>query len=334
MTVNPSMVEIPDSLGTPPRAPTSFWQRNSVRENICGIFWKLTACVGFALVNSFVRYLTGGAGGIENPLTPGVVVLFQNIFGCLIMLPFVLKNGFSSLKTQHPLIHGIRIIAAVFGIISLYTAFSKMPMTQVVALQFTGPIFTVIGAKLYLSEHVGKLRLLGIFLGMVGAFVLTRPDKALTSGQLDMDQLVVFLPLISAALFVVAKLSVRKLGKAGEKPQLLALYLLFFMIPVSAIYAASTWVTPTNNQLLMMIALGGSGCLAHYATAKAYAHAEVLFLTPFGFTRLILTSILGFTLFGEFPKNEGLIFAVLFIITSVMVITWGEVRLKNKTKPT
>ncbi len=317
---------------TLPSKELTFWQKEHFRQNARGVFWKILACVGFAGVNAFVRYLTGGAGGTDNPLSQGVVVLFQNIFGCLIMLPFVLKDGLKSLTTTRPVVHGIRIVTAVFGIISLYTAFSKMPMTQVVALQFTGPIFTVIGAKLYLGERVGSIRLLGIFLGIVGAFILTRPDQALLGGSFDYKSLVVFLPLLSAALFVVAKLCARDLGKAGEKPQLLALYLLFFMIPVSGFYALYDWRTPTTEQVFMLIALGGCGCLAHYATAKAYSLAEVLFLTPFGFTRLLLTALLGYILFAEFPQNDFIWYAIAFVILSVVTITLGEVHLKKKQK--
>lgn len=310
----------------------AFFTAESVQQNLKGIFWKVSACFGFALVNTCVRYLTGGAGGIDSPLPASVVVLFQNIFGCLVMLPFVLKDGVDNLKTTKPFTHAVRVISAVIGIICLYTAFANMPMAQVVALQFTGPVFTVIGAKLYLKEHVGAKRILGIFLGMVGAYILTRPDKAFTSGQPLTESLVVFLPLISAALFVIAKLCARNLGKRGEKPQLLALYLLFFMIPVSGTYAASQWIMPSISQLGMLFVLGASGSLAHYATAKSYTFSEVMFLTPFGFTRLILTGVLGYCLFGEFPKNEGIWIAVMSIIASVMVITWAENKRSKQDK--
>ena len=306
------------------------WHQSPFKENAQGVFWKLLACAGFAGVNCFVRYLTGGAGGIETPLPPGVVVLYQNIFGFFIMLPFVVKGGLKNLKTTRPLIHSVRIIAGVFGIISLYTAFSKMPMAQVVALQFTGPIFTLIGAKLYLGERVGAIRLLGVLLGAIGAFILTRPDKAFLGNTFDYQDLTAFLPLLSAALFVVAKLCNRSLGKSGEKSQLLTLYLLFFMIPVSGFYALYDWCTPDTNQLFMLVALGGFGCLAHYATAKAYSLAEVLFLTPFGFMRLLLTAMMGFILFSEFPQNEFIWYAIAFIVLSVIVITLGEVHLKRK----
>jgi len=316
-----------------PLTTASFWGNDRLKQNTQGIIWKLLACAGFAGVNAFVRYLTGGAGGIENPLTPGVVALFQNIFGCLIMLPFVLKNGIKSFATQYPLTHLIRVTSAVFGIVSLYTAFSKMPMAQAVALQFTGPIFSIIGAKLYLSEKIGGFRLLGIVLGLVGAFIMTRPDKALFGTSIDYQNLAMLLPFASAVLFAVSKLCSRKLGAAGEKPQVLAIYLLFFMIPVSGVYALYDWRTPAAEQLLMLVALGACGCLAHYATAKAYSLAEITFLTPFGFARLVLTGAIGYILFSEFPSNEFIWYGIIFIVLSVFAMTYGEVYLKKPKEP-
>ncbi|NCP61613.1 MAG: DMT family transporter [Alphaproteobacteria bacterium] len=316
-----------------PLTALPFWKRDRLKQNTQGIIWKLLACAGFAGVNAFVRYLTGGAGGIENPLTPGVVALFQNIFGCLIMLPFVLKDGIKSFSTQYPFTHLIRVIAAVFGIVSLYTAFSKMPMAQAVALQFTGPIFSIIGAKLYLSEKIGGLRSSGIILGLIGAFIITRPDQAFLGTDINYQNLAMLLPIASAILFAVAKLCSRKLGAAGEKPQLLALYLLFFMIPVSGFYALYDWRTPDTQQLLILVALGGCGCLAHYATAKAYSLAEVVFLTPFGFARIVLTGAIGYILFSEFPRNEFVWYGISFIVLSVFAMTYGETHLKKQKTP-
>ena len=301
-------------------------------DNVLGILWKLAACLGFAFVNSLVRYITGGAGGITSPLPPTVVTFYQNVFGCMVMLPFALKGvGIRGLSTKRPIAHTIRILSGVIGIICLYTAFSKMPMTQAVALQFTGPIFTIIGAKLYLKENIGGYRMLGIVLGIVGATIITRPDKALFGGGMDYKGMVIFLPLISAALFAVAKLAGREMASKGERPEVLALYLLFFMIPVSAMTAVYDWVVPNTEQMLILVVLGVCGCFAHYATAKAYVTAEVIFLTPFGFARLIFTAILGYIIFKEFPDNPLLWYGMIFVVMSVFTMSFGEVKIKRQT---
>ena len=306
-------------------------KRDRLRLNASGILWKLIACAAFAGVNTCVRYLTGGNGGITNPLPSDVIVLFEYVFGFMLMLPFTLKKGgFSSLRTKRPIAHTIRITAAVLGVISMYAALASMPMTHAVALQFTGPVFTVIGAKLYLNERVGSYRALGVIAGIMGAFVLTRPDIALFSKGDDYLGIALVFPLLSAVLFAISKLSGRDLAASGERPELMTFYLIFFMIPASAIPAAFHWVTPNLQQLGLLFILGLFGTLAHYSTARAYAIAEVIFLTPFGFARLIFTALLGFYLFGELPRHPYTGWGITCIILSVLAMSYGEIALRKR----
>jgi len=295
------------------------------KGNLEGIIWKLLACLAFAGGNTIVRYLTGGAHNINNPLSADVITFFQNIFAFCIMFPFALSRGIGSLKTKAYLIpqHSIRIISGVSGIIFLYMAFSKMPMAQAVALQFTGPIFSVIGARLYLKERIGFYQGLAILLGMTGAFIITRPDHALMGMPGSLGWLAL-LPIGSAIAFAVAKIMGRELGVKGESAELLSTYLIFFMIPAAAFPATMNWVTPTLTQLGLLTLLGACGCLAHYSTSKAYCLAEVSFLTPFGFARIIFTAILGYLLYKEMPKSAGLWIGFGFIVLSTYFMTIGE----------
>lgn len=293
--------------------------------NLQGLLWKLLACLAFAGVNAIVRYLTGGAENITNPLPADVITFFQNIFAFCLMIPFIIRKGIGSLQTKRDLLpqHIVRIICAVAGIILLYSAFAKMPMAQAVALQFVGPIFSVMMASVYLSERLNIYRLLSIVLGLAGAFIITRPDQALL-GMDDSLGWYALLPLGSAIAFAIAKILGRELGTKGETAGQLSFYLIFFMIPASAIPALINWVTPTWSQIGYLSLLGAFGCVAHYSTSKAYCLAEVSFLTPFGFARLIFTAILGYMLYQELPTNPGLWIGFIFIMMSTYCMTAGE----------
>lgn len=300
------------------------WQGMSLKaqNNIRGLFWKLVACFAFACVNSLVRYLTGGAGISQQPLPTEVIVCFQNIFGLVLLMPLMLKDGIGTFKTSWPLVHTVRIIIAVAGIICLYSAFASMPMAQAVALQFTGPVFAVIGAKLYLKEKMGFYRLSGVILGLLGAFIITRPDKAFMhdTGL----SWIMMLPLLSALAFAVVKILSRELALKGESAQLLTTYLILFMVPASLVPALAVWVTPGPEALLLLVALGGVGSLAHFATAKAFTYADVTFLTPFGFARIIFTAFLGYILYAELPTNSNLWVGFSIIMASTILISLGE----------
>ena len=299
------------------------------KNNLRGLFWKLVSCFAFAGVNAVVRYLTGGAGVINKPLPSEVIVFFQNIFGFLVLAPFMLKNGVGTFKTSWPFLHSLRIIIAVIGVISLYYAFAHMPMAQAVALQFTGPIFAVIGARIYLKEKMGFYRILGVILGLLGAFIISRPDRALIGADNSFSWLFL-IPLLSALAFAGVKILNRKLSLKGESAELLTTYLLFFMVPASAIPALAKWVSPDLFSLKFLILLGLLGSLAHYSMAKALSFADVTFLTPFGFARIMFTAFLGYVLYAELPTNANLWIGFLIIMISTIFITLGERDIKTR----
>lgn len=294
-----------------------------------GVLWKILACACFATLNGIVRYLTGGTGGTEHPLSPYEIAFLQNLFGCFFMLPWLIKSGEYSFKSRWPALHGVRIISAVTGVIFIYFAFSQMPIAKAVALGLTGPIFTVIGARLYLRERIGLLRLTGIFLGVLGIFVVMRPDEVLLGADAGELGWVAALPLLSAIAFSVSKLIGRRLASQGESPRALATYLLLFMAPVALVPALFHWVMPTAFQWFLLVCLGGLASLAHFSMAKTYSLAEVTFVTPFGISRLIFTAIIGFVAFGELSDSEDLwIGAAVILISTICLSFEGKKRLR------
>lgn len=298
-----------------------------------GVIWKLFACLFFASINGIVRYISGGTGQEISPLPSAVITFWQNFFGCLIILPWTLKDGLNSLKTNYPQLQAIRIFAAVFGIVLWYMSLSHMTIAEAVALGFTGPIFSVIGAKLYLNERLGKIRILGIILGFIGAFIILRPDKTLWGSQATY-QWYVLLPLLSAIVIAISKLASRKLGAHGENPKAMTLTLLFFMSPCALIPALFEWIWPTPSQFLWLFLLGFFSMAAHYSTAKAYQLAEVVFLTPFGFARLLFSALIGFIAFAEIPTSHALWVGSLIIIISSILLSYEEKKFKPSSKNT
>jgi drug/metabolite transporter (DMT)-like permease len=294
-----------------------------------GVFWKVISCLCFAMLNTCVRYLTGGAGQVSQPLTPSQLTFLQNVVGCALLLPWIARYGFHSLKTDKPILHGVRVISGVSGIILLYYAFKTMPVAQAVSLQFTGPIFTAIGAWFYLREYIGPLRLLGILLGLTGAFIITRPDQAfMGTAEFSLGWAALF-PIGSAIAFAVAKLVGRDLALKGESALLLTTYLVFFMVPASLLPALYEWAWPTAEQWIYIGVLGFFAWAAHFSMAKSYGYADVVFLTPFGFSRILFSALLAYIAFGELPKSSGFWIGTAVIMVSAVLITLEEERLKK-----
>jgi drug/metabolite transporter (DMT)-like permease len=286
-----------------------------------GVFWKLLSCACFASINGVVRYLSGGGSLAHEVSLPTNVILFlQNIIGTLLLLPFV-KASFRQIKvTQYPKIHLLRVISAVVGVSLWYLTLKKMPLAQGVALSFTGPVFTVMGARLLLGETVGTQRMFAILLSLVGAFIITRPDLAFR-GDPAAGGWVIVLPLGSAIALVWNKLLTRKLAHKGESPELLAVYLLLGMAPISLIPALYEWMTPSLSHWPWLLLLGLLAATAHVSFGKAYALAEVTFLTTFGFSKFLFSTIIGYFFFLEIPSRP-LWIGMVIIGVSVLLLSY------------
>ena len=211
---------------------------NDYQTQWLGGLWKIAACACFACINGIVRYLSGGAETtIADPLPIYIIVFWQNIFGTLFMGPWLAKQGSSAFKTSHVGLHLTRVVAAVIGICLFYLALAYMDIAQAIVLSFTGPVFTVLGAKLFLRETINLRRALAIGASFTGAFIILRPDLSLFGTQSQNLSLFALLPMGSAIAIACAKLSTRKLATVGESPAALTTFLLLFMTPVSLIPA-------------------------------------------------------------------------------------------------
>ncbi len=266
-----------------------------------GAFWKIMSCAAFAAINGVVRYLSGGAEfGPDTPLPGSMIMFFQNVFGTLLLFPLIWKTGISSIR-HYPVLHFLRIFAAVLGIWLWYLTLQNMPIATGVALTFTGPVFTVICASIFLKERLDRQRIIAICLSLAGAFIISRPDIALFDTEQYLGW-VVFFPLASALVLAWNKLITRKLANLGETPEALATYLLLFMTPVSLIPALQNWTTPSLEHWPWLFLLGLFAAIAHLSFSRAYKLAEVTFLTPFGFSKFLFSMLVGYCCFTETPS--------------------------------
>ena len=285
--------------------------------------WNVLSCMCFAGINGIVRYLTGGSPiANEEPLPVYVIMFFQNAFGSLFMLPLLLQTGISDLRSSYQSLHLLRVAMAIGGIGVWYLSLYYMPITQGIALSFTGPIMTVIAAKFILDESIDLRRGTALLVCFIGAFIVMRPDLSLFGNASDSIGWYALLPLLSAALISGTKILARKLAGYGESAKTLTTYLLVLMTPVSLIPALFTWVTPSlwHWKWLLLMGLLASG--AHYSFSKCCTSAEIVFTTPFGFSKILLGAAVGFFAFGEFTSAWTVWIGAAILFSSTIILAY------------
>lgn len=304
---------------------------NHTKQNLfLGIMWKILSCFCFAAVNAIVRYLSGGSSLLENnPLPIYVIMFYENLFGTLIILPFVLKKEQAIVKsiftTKHPILHLIRLTMAIVGIGCMYLGLRYMPIMQVIALSFAAPFITILGAIIFLHEPLNMQRTLIILLSLIGGFFITRPDlqiQGLSSFNIGWPAL---FPIIATILFSGDKIVTRKLLLYGEHPAAITLLLIAFSAPFclfpAAIYG---WHQPTMGQWPLLILLSIAGVGAYYTFSKAFLYAEVTILIPFSVTKMLFNGFIGYLIFAELPKTFDMWLGIIIATLSAIIISYDK----------
>jgi drug/metabolite transporter (DMT)-like permease len=88
------------------------------------------------------------------------VMELRSIFGFFLLYPLIrLNGGFAAMKTQRPLQHLGRNLIHYGAQLGWFFALTLIPIGQVVAIEFTMPIWTAILAAGFLGERVtaGKI---------------------------------------------------------------------------------------------------------------------------------------------------------------------------------
>lgn len=291
-----------------------------------GSLWKILASASFALISGIVRYLSKGTETLP-ALPVNQIIFLENIVGLLLMLPFLFRLGFKNLKTTEPMMNLLRLFLATAGIICWYFSLKHMQIGYASALAFMGPIFTVMGGFILLKERLTPLKNGAIFISFIGAFLIMRPDQAFSAHQSSLiSEIGVYsmLPLLSAFFIAGSKLATRKLAHKGESTKLMTLYLMFVLVPATFFPALLHWVTPTFYQLILCFILGILVLVAHYSTSQAFKYAEINFLTPFSFLRLILGILIGYILFSELPTQPSVWMGMGVILFSIALLSLKE----------
>lgn len=298
-----------------------FWKET---PHFRGAFWKVSSFLCFSGINGIVRYFSQTAEAVGQVSLPAVeIAFFQNLFGLIFLLPWILQRGPSSIKTQYPWLQAFWIILSAIGVVLWYTSLSYMQLAQAVGLMFLGPLITAVGARFFLKENIGKERGLAILVGFVGGGIISQTTFSC------LLSVAAFLPILAAICFSGATLMLRRLT-VGDSPQLLATYLLFFMAPLLLIPTLMYGHMPAVWQWPWLLIMGGFTAGAHLCLNKAYSSAEVSYLIPYGFTKWFASALIGVVAFAEIPSLWTCIGAFV-LMGAIISLSFCEVR-RNSSK--
>jgi len=233
-----------------------------------GIALMLLAAVGFSAMNVLIRWTSSELHSFQ-------IAFFRNLFGLVFMLPWLIKFGYRSFKTERLGLFFIRALLGLFSMFCYFWGITVLPLAKAVALSFTVPLFVTIGAAWFLKEEVNWRRWVAVLVGFIGTLIILRPS---IDGELFASLVVV----ASSVTMAASVLIIKSLSRT-EDANVIVMYMVLLMTPLSLPVAMTVWVWPTMETWLLVALMG---CMNSLKTSvmKGWTERTTQSLRPWKFT--------------------------------------------------
>ena len=285
--------------------------------NAKGIAWMFLTGLIFVGVTGAVRHLGSN-------MHPVQLAFLRYAIALLFLAPIIFREARNyRSRTRRYGLHASRGLLHAMGVILWFYAMAHIPVAEVTALGFTAPIFSTIGAALFLGERLYIRRIGAVIMGFAGAMVILRPGmQAIELGAIAQ--------LVAAPLFAASLLIAKKLTETERNSTIVAVMNVFVTLTLlpPALYV---WRTPTMEEMAWLFCMAGLATLGHLTMTQAFRLAEVTALQPISFLQLVWATLLGFYVFAEEPDIWTWVGGGI-IVTSATYIAHRESRARKRAR--
>jgi drug/metabolite transporter (DMT)-like permease len=270
-----------------------------------GVFWMTLAMALFAGLAAFAK------ASINSGVHPWQVVFMRNLFAFTAMTPLLYTRGISLVQTENIRLYGVRCSLSVLSMMAWFYALGKIPIGELTAISFLGPLFGTLCAVLILGEVVRARRWTALFVGFAGAMIILRPGStAFGIGQIC---------AVLAALFGGFLAILVKQLTSRDDPNRIVFLTNAMMTPLSLIPALFVWTWPSADLVPMLLGLGLTAVLGHICLTRAYAALDASLVMTFEFSRLPFSTGIAYLAFGEMIDRWTWIGAFIIFASSVYI---------------
>ena len=297
-------------------------------NNPKGIVFILIAMMVFSVQDGIMKHIYNFVSLYEIYLIRTVVSFV------LILLFLIITKKPIVFKSQYPLLTFTRVILFFFGFSSFYVSLTVLPLGTATALFFVTPFLITIFAHFFLKEEIGLRRWSAVVVGFIGVYVTLNPDF----GNFNYLSL---LPILCALCYSLSMIIIKKTSdKDSVYTQTFTFYIgaiiisiIFYFIIGDGKYNVSDhpasqfifreWFVDFNSNILLMTATGVTATLAFLFLFTAYSIASPAVVSPFEYSILFWSPLVGWLYFDEIPSLNTVI-GILIIVSSGVYIFMRE----------
>ena len=297
-------------------------------NNPKGIVFILISMMVFSVQDGIMKHIYNFVSLYEIYLIRTVVSFV------LILLFLIITKKPIVFKSQYPLLTFTRVILFFFGFSSFYVSLTVLPLGTATALFFVTPFLITIFAHFFLKEEIGLRRWSAVVVGFIGVYVTLNPDFS-NFNYLSL------LPILCALCYSLSMIIIKKTSdKDSVYTQTFTFYIgaiiistIFYFIIGDGKYNVSDhpasqfifreWFIDFNSNILLMTATGVTATLAFLFLFTAYSIASPAVVSPFEYSILFWSPLVGWLYFDEIPSLNTVI-GILIIVSSGVYIFMRE----------
>src|SRR5262245_22972874 len=269
-----------------------------------GVLLTVLGFLAVAVMSAFAKAAS------DTGLSAGVLVFFQNAISLALLLPWVLRGGVAGLKTRRPALHFVRAVAGLPSQYLLFGALKYIPLVRAVLLANAAPLFIPLIAWLWLRQAIPAKLWASLLIGFVGVVLILQPGAGVFSWATP-------LALAAGACSALALVAVGLLDTTEPPARTLAYYFLFSSV-LTAPFLVSDWTTPGLRGWFWLGGVGVTMALAQFLLILAYDQASAAALSPFNYSVVVFSGLLGWLVWDQVPNALSLVGVVLVCAGGVL----------------
>ena len=297
-------------------------------NNPKGIVFILIAMMVFSVQDGIMKH-------IYNFVSLYEVYLIRTVVSFVLILAFlIITKKPIVFKSQYPFLTFLRVILFFFGFSSFYVSLTVLPLGTATALFFVTPFLITIFAHFFLKEEIGPRRWSAIAVGFVGVYITLNPDFS-NFNYLSL------LPILCAFCYSLSMIIIKKTSdKDSVYTQTFTFYIgaiifsiIFYFVMgdgkfnttehPAAQFIFREWFVDIESSILFMVTTGVTATLAFLLLFSAYSIASPAVVSPFEYSILLWSPLVGWIYFNEVPTLSTVI-GILIIVSSGIYIFLRE----------
>ena len=278
-----------------------------------GLLWTSAAGLLFSLLNALMRQLT-------QLVDPFQAQFLRYAWGLAVLLPIIWQHGLQAYRPKQMGGQFTRGALHTLGLCLWFVALPKIPLADMTAIGFTGPIFIMVGAHLFFREPMHWDRWLAVAMGFVGVLVVVGPKLSLhpataAAGGQGLYHLIM---LASAPVFAASFLLTKALTRHENTGTILvwqSITVSIFSLPLACL----NWQSLSAMQWAGFVLSGVLGSAGHYCLTRSFRAADISATQSAKFLDLMWAALLGWLLFSDVPSHSTIAGGLLISAATLWV---------------